>query len=327
MSSANLFALFGDLPKGADHKEFKAIALSVNRKDFLAKSDDGAPVFLLHDSSKAKYVPEIKFRHLAAQFHVTCRVIVEEATVEDQFCLLSCDGAAPELFELFVRCVAAVVVDIPTSAGTPELEVCILQLQDLFRALGGPSNCELSGLWAELFVILRCGDCANALRLWHADQFDRFDFSGEGLCLEVKATVRGTRVHEFALEQLQPPSEGVGLVASFLLQPLTGGLGILDLARRIEETLFSDTELRLKLWRNIASALGSDFSASLDRQFDVSFADKNLVVFSMLDIPRPEKPIDPRVTALRFIVELTTVVPSLPGQPKQELARALAIAN
>ena len=54
MSKADLLAAFADLPKGAGREEFKAIALSESRRDFLAKAADGAPVFLLHDSSTAK---------------------------------------------------------------------------------------------------------------------------------------------------------------------------------------------------------------------------------------------------------------------------------
>lgn len=194
------------------------------------------------------------------------------------------------------------------------------QLLDLFRALATPSSRELPGLWAELYVISRSGNSAGALALWHSDQFDRYDFSSKSLCLEVKATVRGTRVHEFALEQLEPPAEGVGLVASLLLQPLTGGLGVLDLARQIEEAAAGHAKLRLKLWQNIAAALGSDFSASLDRQFDISFADRNLAVYMMSDIPRPETPTDPRITNLRFVVELATVKSSVEGSPLKGLA-------
>ena len=327
MSTADLFAQFAHLPKGAGREDFKAIALSENRRDFLAKAENGAPLFLLHDSSPAKYVPEISFRHLSAQFHVTCRVVVEAQALEDQFCLVSCDSATPELFELFIRCVSAAVEGIPANAGTRELEASIVQLRDLFRALTAPSSRELIGLWAELYVILRCGRCVDALRVWHSDQFDRFDFSSDAFCVEVKATVRTTRVHEFAMEQLEPPAEGTGLVASLLLQPLTGGLGVLDLARRIEDAARSDAKLRLKLWQNVAAALGADFSVGLDRQFDTSFADRNLAVYAMTDIPRPEKPIDCRVTGLRFFVEMATVSSSLQKTPLQELERAFELLH
>ena len=180
-------------------------------------------------------------------------MLVKAQALEDQFCLVSCDGTTPELFELFIRCVAAAVEGIPANAGSRELESCIVQLRDIFRALAAPSRRELSGLWAELYVILRCGHSAAALGMWHSDQFDRYDFSSDLLCLEVKATVQGTRVHDFALEQLEPPAEGVGLFASLLLQPLTGGLGVLDLARRIEDAAPGDARLRLKLRQNIAA--------------------------------------------------------------------------
>ncbi|MHB1236069.1 MAG: PD-(D/E)XK motif protein [Gallionella sp.] len=317
----SVFSLFLDLPTAAAPTEFKAIPLSTRRKDFLAKNDDGAPVFLLHDSSAVKYNPGINFRHLSAQFHATCRVRTDAVDLEDQFCLVRCDAAAPELHELFVRCVGASIEELPENCGTRELESCITQLRDLFRALAQPSNREVSGLWAELFVISRCRDSVQALSLWHEDQFDRFDFSSSARHVEVKSTVRGLRAHEFALEQLQPPIEGAGFVVSMLLQPLTGGIGVLDLAREIEATVNGVPRLKRKLWENLAKALGADFSDKLDRRFDQAFAERGLMVYSMNDIPRPDVPSDPRITALRFVSDLSAVSSSLPDAPALSLAR------
>lgn len=321
MIVTSVFSLFLDLPTAAAPTEFKAIPLSTRRKDFLAKNDDGAPVFLLHDSSAVKYNPGINFRHLSAQFHATCRVRTDAVDLEDQFCLVRCDAAAPELHELFVRCVGASIEELPENCGTRELESCITQLRDLFRALAQPSNREVSGLWAELFVISRCRDSVQALSLWHEDQFDRFDFSSSARHVEVKSTVRGLRAHEFALEQLQPPIEGAGFVVSMLLQPLTGGIGVLDLAREIEATVNGVPRLKRKLWENLAKALGADFSDKLDRRFDQAFAERGLMVYSMNDIPRPDVPSDPRITALRFVSDLSAVSSSLPDAPALSLAR------
>lgn len=64
----------------------------------------------------------------------------------------------------------------------------------------------------------------------------------------MKATAKELRQHEFALEQLQPPLGGIGYVASVLLQPLNGGLGVIDLANEIEAKLASEPQLRQKLW-------------------------------------------------------------------------------
>lgn len=316
----SIYSLFLDLSSAVTPGEFKAIPLSTKRKDFLAKSDDGAPVFLLHDSSVVKYNPGINFRHLSAQFHVTCRISTEFSDLEDQFCLVYCDAETPELHELFIRCVGAAIEELPQDCGTQELEFCISQLRDLFRALAQPSSREISGLWAELFIISRCGNPLYALSLWHEDQFDRFDFSSNIIHLEVKSTVRGPRAHEFALEQLQSPTEGVGFVASILLQPLTGGVGVLDLAREVETALRGFPRLKQKLWENVAKTLGADFSDKLDKRFDQAFAERSLAVYLMKDIPRPEAPLDPRISALRFVSDLTAVSSSLPGASVANLA-------
>lgn len=318
-----LFISFLALPNAATSSDYAAIPISGRRRDFLAKSVDGAPVFLLNDASDAKYNPGINFRHLSAQFHVTCRVRTEDGELEDQFCLVSCDGAAPELHELFVRCVSAAVEELPGSCGTKELESCILRLSNLFRALASPSAREISGLWAELFVILRSEDPERALSLWHADQFDRFDFSNSTLHLEVKSTVKAIRSHEFSLEQLQPPSTGEGLVASVMLQPLSNGVGVLDLARSIEAKIVGMPRLRQKLWENVALTLGVDFSDGLDRRFDLSYADRGFAIYAMNDVPKPEAPTDPRVTAVRFVSDLIDIAQEAFFTPIEIFDRAL----
>ena len=319
------FSAFLDLSSAVSSTEFRAIPVSIKRKDFLAKNNDGAPVFLLHDSSAAKYNPSINFRHLSAEFHVTCHVHTDVADIEDQFCLVWCDAEAPELHELFVRCVSAAIEELPENCSTRELESCISQLRDLFRALAQPSSREISGLWSELFVISRCGNSLSALSLWHEDQFDRFDFSSSTLHIEIKSTVRGLRAHEFALEQLQQPVGGAGFVVSMVLQPLTGGISVLDLAREIEAEVAGFPRLKQKLWENVAKTLGADFSGKLDKRFDRTFAQRNLTVYSMNDIPRPVTPSDPRITALRFVSDLTAVSSSLPDAPVENLMRIFTV--
>ncbi len=307
----DLFDHFSELPCATAETNFTAIPLSIQRKDFLAKGADGAPVFLLHDASEIQYSPGVQFRHLTAQFHTTCRVHTDDKNLQDQFALVACDGAVPDLHELFVRCFGAAIEELPVISGTRELNACIQKLLDLFRALSQPSAKEVSGLWGELYVIANSGDMAGALAAWHEDPFDRFDFSWERGCLEVKASTQTARLHHFNLEQLMSPTNGVGYVASLLLQPLSGGLGLLDLANSIEAEVRGSPALKQKLWINLAKALGADFSGKLDKRFDVSYAERCFIVYAMEDIPRPEQPSDPRVMAIQFTADLTTVASSL----------------
>lgn len=87
----------------------------------------------------------------------------------------------------------------------------------------------------------------------------------------------------------------------------------MDLAAAIEAEIPRQNELRQKLWTNIASDLGNDFSESLDRQFDMSYTVRNAVLYKVEDIPAPVFPDDPRITSVRFVAELSSVLPTATG--------------
>jgi hypothetical protein len=307
----DLFESFQALVPAALDTEFAAHQVDRRRNDFLAKTADGAPVFLVSDSSVATYTPGTILKHISVQFHVTCRVQSTTGDIEGQFAVIMCDAAVPELHEIFVRCVGAAIQQLPNLAKTEDIEVCVRSLLSLFRAMSAPGRREIVGLWAELFVISQSVDISAAVRAWHADAFERFDFSWCGGVLEVKATQGSVRAHEFSLEQLVAPSEGLGLVASLLLQPLTNGIGVMDLATKIDTVIKSENDLRQRLWSNIATALGSEFSEKLDRRFDLSFAERQLSTYNMSDVPAPDRPRDPRITNVRFRADLTTVQSSV----------------
>lgn len=317
----DLYNAFIALPLGGSAVEFTAIPISERRRDFLAKAPDGSPVFLLHDASAATYSPGISLKNLSVQFHSTCRVTTATGILDDQFAVVTCDASLPDLYELFVCCFAAAVERLPESASTSDLDECFHGLLDLFRALNRPSNREVSGLWAELYVITSCRDIPRALAAWRANQFERFDFSSHVGCLEVKATVNEFRVHDFTLEQLQVPLNGEGYVASLLLQPLSGGVGVMDLAREIEGAVLSESRLRQKLWENVASALGSDFSDRLDRRYDASYAERHMMIFMMGDVPAPHRPTDARISGIRFKSDLSLASSSLAGDSVELLSR------
>lgn len=301
----DLFRAFVDSPAAKIEGEYPALPLGGARNDFLAKSAEGSPVFLLHDSSPMAYRPTVSLKTISIQYQVTCRVVVDTRKLEGQFAILTCDSSSPELFELFVRCIVATSERLPTEAGTKQLEQRISELLELFSTLTRPATKQLSGLWAELFIIQRTTNIASAVRAWRSSTFERFDFSSQLGCLEVKSAAGEVRRHDFSLEQLRAPDHGLGLVASLLLQPKNGGAGVMDLARKIEASIQNNAALRAKLWMNVTSSLGGDFSDRLDCKFDTSFAERNITFYSVSDIPAPLMDPDPRITNIRFQSDLT----------------------
>jgi hypothetical protein len=100
---------------------------------------------------------------------------------------------------------------------------------------------------------------------------------------------------------------------------MNGGVGVADLANAIEQAVAAEPQLRQKLWENVAATLGSDFSERLDRCFDPSYAERSLALYAMEDVPAPEQPHDPRITCVRFSVDLSSVQSSLVGSPRNLL--------
>ena len=308
-----ILELFADLEVAQSESDLSAVPLQGARNDFLAKSNLGAPVFLLRDASSPGYSPGIELRNVRVQFNCVCRVTVGGAVTQGQFAVVSCESDSPEMHELFIRSVLVVTDQLPFEASTVDLQRHLRSLLDLFRALGRPATREITGLWGELFVIAKSKSVPLALSVWRTDNFDRFDFSSLNSCLEVKTTVGERREHVFALEQLSPPLGGRGYVVSLLLQELSGGVGVIDLARDIEGALSGEIGMRKKLWQNIVGALGGDFSERLDRRFDLSYAERNLRIFDMRDVPTLPVISDPRVTSVQFRSDLSTVSSSLNG--------------
>lgn len=302
---------FEELEPSSGPDTFNAVRLGASREDFLGKDQHGAPVFLVADDGEPTYRPVVQHRHLSASFCMLCRLNVDGNQVVGRFALIRFEGAAQELHELFIRCVRAALADLPASVQTPDIETRVSRLLGLFRSLARPAGREISGLWAELFCIVVSGNASVAVDRWHADNAEAFDFSwGQGR-LEVKSTVGAFRIHDFSVDQLQPPLSGSGYVASLVLRAANGGEGVIDLAKQVEARLNGDVALQAKLWALLVQSLGSDFSEALDRRFDVDLASRQLILFRMEDIPTLPPVTDSRISSVRFKSDLSSVQTSL----------------
>ena len=128
-----VFGQFRDLAPSSTPDTFNAVRLASARDDFLGKDQLGAPVFLVADDGEAVYRPVVQHRHLSAAYCMLCRLNVDGAEVVGRFALIRFEGVAPELHELFIRCVRAAIADLP--------EVRI-QPPRCRRSTAAPCGCE-----------------------------------------------------------------------------------------------------------------------------------------------------------------------------------------
>lgn len=181
------FQEFASLKSASASTEFQAIPLAGARNDYLAKGQDGSPVFLLRDASTGRYHPSLSLRHLNADFQLTCRVHAGAEHIDGVFASIRCSADEPELHELFVRSFDAAREQLSDQANTEEINKMVQNLASLFRAFSRPSQRSISGLWAELFFITRSGDPIAAVNAWRTNAFERFDFSTPQLTIEIKS--------------------------------------------------------------------------------------------------------------------------------------------
>lgn len=315
----DIYEMFHRLDAARSRIELSAIPLPGARRDFLAKSEDGAPVFLLSDSSPPDYFPPIELQNVRVDFHQPCSVDTCGSQSEGQFATVSCDARVPELHEIFIHSVAASLQKLPVSANTLDLQACIQSLLRLFQALSKPSGRHVAGLWGELFVIKSVRRKDLLLSAWHSKINERFDFSWSNGSLEVKATTTGWRRHEFSQQQLCPSVIGRGWVVSLMLQRQNGGLGVVDLAREIEADIYRFPELREKLWECVLSSVGSEFSESLDVRFDVGYAERNMMIIPMAEVPRITDLQDPRISGIKYQADLSSSIASRGDLARSEL--------
>lgn len=124
---------------------------------------------------------------------------------------------------------------------------------------------------------------------------DPFDFSFKSCRVEVKATERDAREHEFALRQVRG-GKPIDHVASVVLTSSAAGRSALALSTAIATRIGASAQS--KLWSVVLATLGEDPDSSEERRFDEAAA----------------------VRALRFLETFRVLAPRLDGDDEAFVA-------
>lgn len=280
-------------------------------RDYVSLGPQQQPFLLLSCASSAALKrPPISLQHLTVEFGIRFRVRAPAGIVEDDFVVFSLRGDDLGLAEAFCLAADAIVAALPEAPTVADIEKAVREFVEVLSALSLPSSRAVAGLWAELWLMSVASDPAAAVMAWHSDPKDRFDFSFAAHFVEVKATEREERKHEFSYEQLRR-TEAPAYVASLRLRRAQSGKSIADLVARLQEGLSG--ELRTKLVKNVFSSIGSSISEASEMRFDEGFAESNLRIIEADRVPVPAIPEGSPISAVRFRVnfEDTSLQPDL----------------
>lgn len=270
--------------------------------DYVSFGSQQQPVLLLSCASSAGLMrPPISLQHLTIEFGVRYRIRTPAGVVEDDFVVVSLHGDDLGLAEAFCLAADALVAALPEAPSASDIEKAIREFVEILSALSLPSPRAVTGLWAELWLMTVASDPQAAVVAWHRDPTDRFDFSFDSHFVEVKATEREERNHEFSYEQLRRNVAPIK-IATLRLRRAQGGKSVADLVAMLQKGL--STELRTKLIKNVFGAIGSGVSEASEIRFDDAFAEANLRAIAAERVPVVEIPEGSPISAVRFRVNL-----------------------
>lgn len=257
--------------------------------------------------------PPTKLRRLSLDPRLTCWLSgPDQSDEEGVFGVVQFRPDDDTLVEAYLDVVAALVRLLGDNPQPGEVSTSMRRLVALFESNAAMRGSVL-GLWAEILAMIESSDPAALVDAWHAHVDARFDFSAPGSRLEVKATTRDVRVHQFSLPQLQPVAGSVITVLSIMTTETHAGTSIGQLVTRLEHLLAGDPARQMKLHEQVADVLGADWPNHLEHRFDEQQARESALLLPAGEIPRVVAD-DPAILEVRLKVDCTDVKPdAAPG--------------
>lgn len=315
----NLTSLFNALPPPTLSEEqgaiLSAIQIPEHGPNRLAKDVNGFPVILLETEQSEYPLAPIILENLTVHYSQVCRIVQVDASVQTgTYTTISCPSKDSTLRSYFLHVITMLLENQQQTPTSVDVAEAVRVLVELFRAMARPSTESVQGLWAELFLIARAPKPIFVVEAWHNVPEAKHDFTSGSQAIEVKSATTGTREHYFSLEQLQATSkyEEV-LVASMFVRRSEVGMSIKGLLDELEKRLTGRPDLLLHINNMVVKTLGSNWATVLDEGFDERLARMSLRFFTASSIPSVNPELPAGVTNVRFVSDLTNVVPAQAG--------------
>lgn len=282
---------------------------------WLAVDENAFPSFLLA-MQPADLRSDIELRFVGVQFSRECSITLSNGqNSTGTFTIIRLEENDPDLVRVFLRLLEEAFCgdDVPrTNRAVAER---ILELADLFRQIENSSK-DLIGLWGELLIIAQAQSSEAAARCWCLHKNSKYDFVCDAFVLEVKTTLKASREHSFALEQLRPSGDLAVFVASIQLTEAHGGRAVFELVDEILDRL-GDADLRKAFLGLCMIKGGADLYKSSIKLQPLSRT-AGIAYFAAEDIPVPELSIGAPISNVRFDVCLDAVS-ELAGDDRTQL--------
>ena len=192
------------------------------------------------------------------------------------------------------------IIDLQTKFGRSG--EAIWQMKSLFESelKYKPNDDAVTGLIGELMFILNSKDKEKAIKCWHSEVDDTYDFSSESARLDVKATRAGVRHHYFSSTQIPPTTGKKVLIASVLIDSVEMGTNLGQMVNKVLENL--NPNLQEKVNNSVLKQLGTHPGMVLYPQIDIHNTLLSINIYDSHEIPCPQR--DEQVLSMKWMATL-----------------------
>lgn len=286
-----------------DESRYEVKRVPRQRSYLAGRSGGGHPALLVRTAFIEPAMP-LRLAGISAVYGVPCSISDEGVGSTENLSIVECLSTDPEQVAYFGACMDMLIGALGSLPTIASLAAAVDRLVAMFQALASPPRREVTGVVGELCFILAASEPGAAVRAWHADPFERYDFTADSIRVEVKATSGANRIHALSADQACPPAGISAILASTLVRPAGGGTTVGELVQRIVRRLGRDHQAILTLQEQLVRLLGSTLQNTLSYAFDMEQALESLLIFDMTEVPALRPPFPAEISDVRFRVDL-----------------------
>lgn len=266
--------------------------------------DDRGRACILLASLDSGVRPPIRLGGLDVQYALSCTVRFDMSEETRVLSVVTSTNNSIDDERYFLHIMSALLELVGPTPSLDDLAQAITELAGIFQRLAKASRESISGITGELVLIACASDPIAAVAAWRTDPNERYDFSAEGLRLEVKSTTTRKRTHSFSYEQTDVPAGCQGLIASVFVERSAGGTTLERLVLGIASRLAASPAAIFRLEQVLATTLGSALPEALSFSFDLDLATSELAFFDLREVPAIRE-LPPLLSQVRFASDLS----------------------
>lgn len=276
----------------------------VKSNNYFGKDENDNVVFLIKSESKDRITNFQETKSLVFIYNKECSFKINEKLDFERVHILICKSKDYNIIQTFIRLAEMFSIETKTYIDLDYLRF-FNSLVYLFDKEKNISEIEAQGVFAELLVIKHfyISKC-NILEFWQSKSKMKFDFMvNEKKRIEIKSTLKNTRVHHFKHDQLLSNDYDI-VVISTMLQRSDSGISISELADNLKELFPYHYNLNIFIETHLSKLT---YEMLNNIRYDEVYFKRKLKIFNAKKIPKIENDISQGIFNIEYDVVMDNI--------------------